>query len=116
MTAESRVRSSQEEALLIGQVLEGRQDLFCDLLRPHLPVLSRVVRAKMRNDPEAEDVVQQIVLKVFASLDTPGWGGTGSDDGLRRCRSRPTAQAYARRSGKPCNSTQLDGQDRSRQS
>ena len=69
MTAESRVRSSQEEALMIGQVLEGRQDLFCDLLRPHLPVLSRVVRAKMRNDPEAEDVVQQIVLKVFASLD-----------------------------------------------
>jgi RNA polymerase sigma-70 factor (ECF subfamily) len=69
MTAESRVRSSQEEALLIGQVLEGRQDLFCDLLRPHLPVLPRVVRAKMQNDPEAEDVVQPIVLKAFARLD-----------------------------------------------
>jgi DNA-directed RNA polymerase specialized sigma24 family protein len=37
-------------------------------LQPHLTVLLRFVRAKMRNDPEAEDVVQEIVLKVLTGL------------------------------------------------
>ncbi len=60
--------SSADEAVLIGRILRGRPDLFYDLLEPHLPLVLRVVRSRMRNDPDAEDVVQQTVLKAFSRL------------------------------------------------
>src|SRR5579872_7135637 len=61
--------SSPEEARLIGAVLAGRTDLFVDLLRPHLTVLFRVVRAKMKNDSEADDIVQTSILKALTRLE-----------------------------------------------
>jgi len=61
-------RSSQAEALLIEQILEGRRDLFYDLVRPHLPILLRFAEVRMRGDPECEDVVQQTILKAFTRL------------------------------------------------
>jgi sigma-70-like protein len=69
LTATGEYRSSQEESLLIGQILEGRKDLFGDLLQPHLTAVLRLVRAKMRNDSEADDVIQQTILKAFTRLE-----------------------------------------------
>src|SRR5215472_15655066 len=62
-------RESGEEDQLIAQILEGRKDLFGALLQPHLRVLFRVVRAKMKCDPEAEDVVQTSIVKAFTRLE-----------------------------------------------
>jgi RNA polymerase sigma-70 factor (ECF subfamily) len=61
-------QSSEDEAFLIHQILKGRDDRFVDLVEPHMTVLSRVVRNKMRNDSEAEDVIQETLLKAFARL------------------------------------------------
>ena len=60
---ECRPRSGVEEAVLIGRILAGRKDLFDELLKPHLAPLWRVVQAKMGTDTDAEDVVQQTLLK-----------------------------------------------------
>lgn len=53
---------------LIESVLEGRTDAFVDLVGPHLGPLTRFARMRLRNDPEAEDVVQQAVLQAFHNL------------------------------------------------
>ncbi len=53
---------------LINSVLEGRTDAFADLVKPHLGSLTRLARMRLRNDSEAEDVVQQAVLQAFHNL------------------------------------------------
>jgi RNA polymerase sigma-70 factor (ECF subfamily) len=60
---------AHREASLIRQVLEGRRDLFGDLIEPHLDALCRVVKAKLRNDSDIEDIVQQTLLKAFIHLE-----------------------------------------------
>jgi len=54
---------------LICKVREGRKDLFDDLLQPHLTALFRFVRAKMRHDPDADDVIQSTMLKAYLRLE-----------------------------------------------
>jgi RNA polymerase sigma-70 factor (ECF subfamily) len=53
---------------LIDSVLRGRTDAFGDLVTPHLGSLTRFARMRLRNDSEAEDVVQQAVLQAFHRL------------------------------------------------
>lgn len=53
---------------LIDSVLQGRTDAFVDLVGPHLGTLTRFARMRLRNDSEAEDVVQQAVLQAFHNL------------------------------------------------
>lgn len=60
--------SNEEEARLIRQILAGRQDRFADLFQPHMTALRRVVRTKMQDSSEIEDVVQQTLLKAFSRL------------------------------------------------
>lgn len=60
--------SRQNDARLIAQVLSGQNEAFADLLQPHLSGLLRFVQAKMRDDSEAEDIVQQTVFKAFTKL------------------------------------------------
>lgn len=57
-----------EEAHLVRQVIAGRKDVFVDLLKPHLSALYRLVRTRMRNDFESDDVIQLAVLKAFTHL------------------------------------------------
>ena len=54
---------------MICKVREGRKDLFDDLLQPHLTALFRFVRAKMRHDPDADDVIQSTMLKAYLRLE-----------------------------------------------
>ena len=65
----SKREVNQEEIRLVCKVLEGRKDLFDDLLQPHLTALFRFVRAKMRHDPEADDVIQSTMLKAYLRLE-----------------------------------------------
>jgi RNA polymerase sigma factor (sigma-70 family) len=57
-----------EEGELICKILGGRQDLFGDLIAPHLKPLLRILRATIGNHPDVEDIVQQTALKAFAHL------------------------------------------------
>jgi RNA polymerase sigma-70 factor (ECF subfamily) len=61
-------QANEEEAFLIRQILAGRHDRFADLFQPHLNMLWRVVRTKMHDSPETEDVVQETLLKAFTRL------------------------------------------------
>ena len=56
------------EALLIDQTLQGGTDAFTDLVTPHLPALNRLARLRLGCEAEAEDVVQQAVLRAFRHL------------------------------------------------
>ena len=58
-----------KEASLIRQILGGRRDLFGDLIEPHVGALWRIVQARMRNDPDTDDIVQQAVFKAFTHLE-----------------------------------------------
>jgi len=53
---------------LIEAVLQGRTDAFADLVKPHLGSLTRFARMRLRDESEAEDVVQQAVVHAFYSL------------------------------------------------
>jgi RNA polymerase sigma-70 factor (ECF subfamily) len=64
-----RYQPSREEGRLIAQILEGRRDLFGDLLHPHLTDLFRLVRVRMRYGPEADDVIQTTIVKAFTRLE-----------------------------------------------
>jgi RNA polymerase sigma-70 factor (ECF subfamily) len=56
------------ESSIVLRILNGQQDLFRDLIEPHLQILRNVVRSRMGNDPEVEDVIQTAVVKAFANL------------------------------------------------
>ncbi len=53
---------------LIDSVLQGRTDAFGTLVAPYLGSLTRFARMRLRDQSEAEDVVQQAVLHAFYSL------------------------------------------------
>jgi len=67
--AECRLAPAKDvDGWLIDSVLEGRTDAFVDLVKPHLGSLTRFARMRLRDDSEAEDVVQQAVLQAFHNL------------------------------------------------
>ena len=57
-----------EEIALIRKILEGRRDLFADLIAPHLTPLLRIVQATIGSHPDVEDIVQQAALKALTHL------------------------------------------------
>jgi RNA polymerase sigma factor (sigma-70 family) len=57
-----------DEAALIRKIVDGHQDLFGDLIAPHLTALSHIVRATIGGYPEVEDIVQQTAIKAFVHL------------------------------------------------
>jgi RNA polymerase sigma-70 factor, ECF subfamily len=60
---------ARQEMLLVRQIVAGRSDLFRNLIEAHLPVLRSMITAKMGNDPDTEDVLQQVVYKAWSHLD-----------------------------------------------
>jgi RNA polymerase sigma-70 factor (ECF subfamily) len=56
------------EAFLVDSALQGRDEAFWDLVRPHLTCLNRFARIRLRNDPDAEDIAQQAVLSALSHL------------------------------------------------
>jgi RNA polymerase sigma-70 factor (ECF subfamily) len=61
--------TATEEFGLIRKILGGRQDLFADLIAPHLRPLLQMVRATVGGHPDVEDIVQQTALKAFTHLE-----------------------------------------------
>ena len=64
----SETPSVCDEIRLISLIVSGETDLFYDLIRPHEHRLRRVALALVRNEADAEDVVQETLLKAFRSL------------------------------------------------
>ena len=60
---------STQDAALIRQILDGRRDLFGELIAPHLQPLLRIVRARTGTHPEVDDIIQQTSLKAFKHLE-----------------------------------------------
>jgi RNA polymerase sigma-70 factor (ECF subfamily) len=60
--------AGREEARLIALIVGGNTGLFYQLVRPHQSRLRRVALALVRNEADAEDVVQESLLKAFTNL------------------------------------------------
>jgi DNA-directed RNA polymerase specialized sigma24 family protein len=60
--------SSLSDEQIVAQVVSGQTALFELLMRRHHERLYRAARAILRNDCEAEDLVQQAYLKAYANL------------------------------------------------
>jgi RNA polymerase sigma-70 factor (ECF subfamily) len=60
--------TKSDETRLIALIVSGESDLFYDLIRPHKSRLRRVALAVVRNETDAEDVVQETLLKAFLNL------------------------------------------------
>src|SRR5579862_1650397 len=58
----------EAEKLLIDRTLQGGTDAFGDLVQPHLTSLHRLARMRLQSESEAEDVVQQAVLRALSHL------------------------------------------------
>ena len=57
-----------DEIRLIALIVSGETNLFYDLIRPHEHRLRRVALAVVRNETDAEDVVQETLVKAFQNL------------------------------------------------
>ena len=60
--------AEREEARLIALVIGGNTGLFYQLVRPHQSRLRGVALALLGNEADAEDVVQESLLKAFTHL------------------------------------------------
>jgi len=66
--AEGKSLAAQTDERLIDSVLQGRTDAFGELVEPHLGYLMRLARLRLRDNSDAEDAVQQAVLRAFYNL------------------------------------------------
>lgn len=57
------------ETGLIREILHGRQDMFADLIGPHLKPLFRIVQRAIGRHADVEDIVQQAALKALVHLE-----------------------------------------------
>jgi RNA polymerase sigma-70 factor, ECF subfamily len=62
------IEEPSEDGVLVAQVLGGDRESFAKLMRRYNQRLFRVVRAIVRTDPEAEDVVQQAYVSAYLHL------------------------------------------------
>ena len=59
---------AMRDELLIQRIRAGETDLFEELIRPYLCVAFALVRPVVRDHADAEDAVQQSVLRAFSNL------------------------------------------------
>ncbi len=77
------------DATMLSRLKAGDHQAFHDLIRTYNQRLFRIARAILREDMEAEDVVQEAYIKAFTHLDSftgkvglkrkdwgPGWRGS----------------------------------------
>src|ERR1700761_3176479 len=58
----------RDETKLIELIVSGKTELFYELIRPHEYRIRRIALAVVRNETDAEDVVQETLLKAFRNL------------------------------------------------
>jgi RNA polymerase sigma-70 factor, ECF subfamily len=65
---ENAIHGGTAERLLIERILAGERDLFHDLIRPYERGAFILAYSILRNREDAEEVVQQAMLKIFTHL------------------------------------------------
>ncbi|HEX5423863.1 MAG TPA: sigma-70 family RNA polymerase sigma factor [Candidatus Acidoferrales bacterium] len=60
--------NSDDPVGLIRDVLQGRTEAFIDLTRPHMRLVTKLVRAHGINCCDVDDVIQQTLLKALSHL------------------------------------------------
>src|SRR5277367_441062 len=68
MTLNNPTQSTGREQDLILQVQRGERELFYELVRPYERRVYAAALAILRNEQDAEDVVQEAMLKAFAHI------------------------------------------------
>lgn len=68
LTPQPGTPSSESEKLLVSRALQGWNEAFADLLQPCLKPLNQFARTRLHGEFEAEDVVQQSVLRALSHL------------------------------------------------
>ena len=63
-----QIERGPAELVLIEKVLGGEKDLFHDLIRPYERGAFLMAYSVLRNQDDAEEVVQQAMLKIFSHL------------------------------------------------
>jgi len=58
----------EDDGKIVRTVLEGRTELFAELVARHAPAVFRLVRAAVRQEADAEDIAQEVFLASFKSL------------------------------------------------
>jgi RNA polymerase sigma-70 factor (ECF subfamily) len=66
----SEAQAELPEAAQIRLVLEGNGEVFCELVKPHQRGLYHKALSIIRSEADAEEVVQNAVLKAFNKLST----------------------------------------------
>jgi RNA polymerase sigma-70 factor (ECF subfamily) len=56
------------ESELIARIIAGDSDSFESLIQPHATGLQAMIRRRVRNDADADDVCQEVLVKAFAKL------------------------------------------------
>jgi RNA polymerase sigma-70 factor (ECF subfamily) len=59
---------SPPDKVLIEMAVAGRSDCFSVLVDRHLPAVRRHLRAMVPNEPDQEDILQEVLLKVWRHL------------------------------------------------
>ena len=62
--------ASFEDSVLIELALAGQSECFTVLMDRHLVAVKRCIRSMVRNAADSEDLVQEVVLKVWRHLST----------------------------------------------
>jgi RNA polymerase sigma-70 factor, ECF subfamily len=65
---QSQMHEDERNQVLIAEILQGECRLFHDLVRPYERSLLRAANAVLRNVANAEDAVQDAILKAFLNL------------------------------------------------
>ncbi len=60
--------SNAQENLLISEICSGRKDEFASLIQPHVAILRSVVNRMVSDRFEADDLVQQTLMKAYLGL------------------------------------------------
>ena len=69
-TTEMALTSQLQDSALIKLVLAGRADCFTVLMDRHLATVKKRIGTLVRNAAEAEDLLQEVLLKVWLHLST----------------------------------------------
>lgn len=61
---------NNKELAIIGKILNGKTELFSDIVENYAQQLFRVALGYMHSKEEAEDIVQEVLIKAYNSLST----------------------------------------------
>lgn len=92
--------ASFEDSVLIELALAGQSECFTVLMDRHLVAVKRCIRSMVRNAADSEDLVQEVVLKVWRHLSTFR-SESSFRTWLTRVAINEALQSYRRERSKP---------------